>query len=88
MLISVIEDNILYHSAIPTKLDRNSIKKENWVKQRTQELYDMLPQTTLKDRMSYTDIRDEIFTLNYPFLGYVAKTTYVTDPMATYVGQV
>lgn len=74
----------MYYSAIPTKLDRNNYSKQNWIKARTQELYDMLPQTTLKDRMSYTDIRDEIIVLNDSFFGYVAKNTYVTDPMATY----
>ena len=58
--------------------------KKEWIKARTQELYDMLPQTTLAERESYTDIRDEILELNYSFLGYVAKETYVTDPMATY----
>ena len=50
----------------------------------TQELYDMLPQTTLAERNTYTEIRDEIVELNYSFFGYVAKGTYVTDPMATY----
>ena len=74
----------VYYSSIPTKLDRNSMKKKDWIKARTQELYDMLPQTTLKERDSYTEIRDEIIELNYSFFGYVAKGTYVTDPMATY----
>lgn len=58
--------------------------KKEWIKARTQELYDMLPQTTLEDREKYTDIRDEIIELNDAFFGYVAKETYVTDPMATY----
>ena len=75
----------MYHSVIPTKLDRNNYKsKKEWIKARTIELYDMLPQTTLEDRENYTDIRDEIIDLNYSFFGYVAKETYVTDPMATY----
>lgn len=78
------KDNILYHSNIPTKLDRGSMKKADWVKARTQELYDMLPQTTLEERNTYTDIRDEIIEINYAFFGYVAKNQYVTDPMATY----
>lgn len=60
------------------------MKKNDWIKARTQELYDMLPQTTLEDRKQHTDIRDEIIRLNYSFFGYVAKETYVTDPMATY----
>lgn len=74
----------MYHSNIPTKLDRGSMKKADWVKARTQELYDMLPQTTLEERNTYTDIRDEIIEINYSFFGYVAKNQYVTDPMATY----
>ena len=60
------------------------MKKNDWIKARTQELYDMLPQTTLAERETYTDIRDEIIELNMSFFGYIAKITYVTDPMATY----
>ena len=60
------------------------MKKQDWIKARTQELYDMLPQTTLKERESYTEIRDEIIELNYSFFGYIAKNQYVTDPLATY----
>jgi hypothetical protein len=74
----------MYHSEIPTKLDRSMMSKKDWIKARTQELYDMLPQTTLEERNTYTDIRDEIIELNYSFFGYVAKNQYVTDPMATY----
>lgn len=60
------------------------MKKSDWIKARTQELYDMLPQTTLEERNTYTDIRDEIIEINYSFFGYIAKSQYVTDPMATY----
>lgn len=74
----------MYHSEIPTKLDRSMMSKKDWIKARTQELYDMLPQTTLEERNTYTEIRDEIIELNYSFFGYVAKNQYVTDPMATY----
>ena len=74
----------MYYSEIPTKLDRDSMSKNDWVKARTQELYDMLPQTTLEERMQHTDIRDEIIALNYSFFGYIAKKQVVTDPMATY----
>ena len=75
----------MYISSIPTKLNRSDFKtKKAWIKARTLELYDMLPQTTLAEREQYTEIRDEIIRLNYSFLGYVAKETYVTDPMATY----
>jgi len=74
----------LYHSNIPTQLDYKSMKKNDWIKARTQELYDMLPQTTLAEREQYTDIRDEIITINMSFFGYVAKNQYVTDPLVTY----
>lgn len=74
----------LYHSSIPTKLDYKNMKKNDWIKARTQELYDMLPQTTLEEREQYTDIRDEIIELNYSFFGYIAKNQYVTDPLVTY----
>lgn len=78
------KSHLLYHSDIPTKLDYTNMKKADWIKARTQELYDMLPQTTLEERNTYTDIRDEIIELNYSFFGYIAKNQYVTDPMATY----
>lgn len=74
----------MYYSEIPTKLDKSSMKKNDWVKARTQELYDMLPQTTLSERNKFTNIRDEIIEINYPFFGYIAKHTKVTDPIATY----
>ena len=74
----------MYYSEIPTKLDRDSMNKNEWVKARTQELYDMLPQTTLEERMQHTEIRDEIIAINYSFFGYIAKKQVVTDPLATY----
>ena len=48
----------------PTKLDKNSLSKEEWRKLRTIELYDYLPQTTLEERFKYTDIRDAVIDLN------------------------
>lgn len=69
---------------IPTKLDFEHMDKHTWVKARTQELYDMLPQTSLEDRNTYTTIRDEIIELNYSFFGYVARSKYVSDPHVTY----
>ena len=78
------EGKILYYSDIPTKLDCESMSKNEWVKARTQELYDMLPQTTLEERNKFIDIRNEIIELNYSFFGYVAKNQYVTDPLVTY----
>lgn len=74
----------MYHSSIPTQLVRSEMSKKEWVKARTLELYDMLPQTSLEERAKYTDIRDEIIDLNISFFGYVARETYVTDPMVAY----
>lgn len=73
-----------YYSNIPTKLDKSSMSEKEWVKARTQELYDMLPLTTLEERNSYTDIRDEIIAINYSFFGYLAKNKYIADPNVTY----
>lgn len=74
----------MYYSEIPTKLDRKSMTKDVWVKARTQELYDMLPLTSLEERNAHTEIRDEIIEINYAFFGYVAKEAYVTDPLVTF----
>ena len=51
----------------PTKLNKDSMTKEEWRKERTIELYDYLPQTTLEERRTYTDIRDAVIELNYTF---------------------
>lgn len=67
----------------PTKLDRASLKQDEWVKLRTIELYDYLPQTTLEERASYTDIRDEIIELNDNFFWYIAKTKYINNQTAS-----
>lgn len=77
-----------YISNIPTKLDRSSMTEKEWIKARTQELYDMLPLTTLEERMQYTDIRDEIIRLNEKFFGYLAKSKYIADPYVTYEDKV
>ncbi len=58
--------------------------EKEWIKARTQELYDMLPLTTLEERNSYTDIRDEVILLNYKFFAYLAKNKYIADPQVTY----
>lgn len=67
----------------PTKLDRNALSQKDWVKLRTLELYDYLPQTTLKERASYIDIRDELIELNDNFFWYLAKTKYINNPTVT-----
>ena len=68
----------------PTKLDRESLSEKDWVKLRTLELYDYLPQTTLEERYTYTDIRDELVELNYKFFGYVASHTFINNSSITY----
>lgn len=68
----------------PTKLDKNNLSKSDWIKFRTIELYDFLPQTTLEERDTYRIIRDEVIRLNYKFFGFVAKSTYVAAPDILY----
>ena len=53
-------------------------KNHEYIKQRTQELYDSLPHD-LESRKACTDIRDEIIQLNYTFFGYIASSTYVDN---------
>ena len=77
-----------YPTKYPTKLDINSLNDADWRKQRTLELYDLLPQTTLEERATYTDIRDEVVFLNYTFFGYVASHTYVNNTSVTYEDKV
>ena len=68
----------------PTKLDKSKLSKADWVKYRTLELYEYLPQTTLEERAQYTDIRDEIVELNYTFFGYVASHTFINNSSVSY----
>lgn len=76
-----------YPSSYPTKLPElpeNASKKDknDWIKLRTIELYNYLPQTTLEERDSYRDIRDEIITINDSFFWYVAR---LKIPVSQYV---
>jgi len=68
----------------PSKLDRHSMSAEEYRKQRTIELYDYLPQTSLEDRFKYTDIRDAIIDLNYTFFGYIATHTFINNSSISY----
>lgn len=68
----------------PTHLDKSKLSNAEWVKLRTLELYDYLPQTSLEDRFTYTDIRDEIIELNYTFFGYVATHTFINNSSISY----
>lgn len=62
----------------------DSYDKNEEIKNRTIELYDKLPMTSLEDRKACTDIRDEIIELNYPFFKYLAKKLYVDNPSVTF----
>lgn len=68
----------------PTHLDKSKLSNAEWVKLRTLELYDYLPQTTLEERFTYTDIRDEIIELNYTFFGFVANHTFINNSSVSY----
>lgn len=68
----------------PSKLDKSSMSAEEYRKQRTIELYDYLPQTTLEERYQYTDIRDAVIDLNYTFFGYIATHTFINNSSISY----
>ena len=57
--------------------------KQDYIKRRTLELYDSLPQNK-QERMSQTNIRDEIIDLNYAFFGYIATHTFINNSSVTY----
>lgn len=59
------------------------LSKNEYIKQRTQELYDMLPQEE-SERKKHVEIRDEIISLNMAFFGYVASHTFINNPSVTY----
>ena len=68
----------------PSKLDKNSMSDTDYRKERTLELYSYLPQTTLEERATYTDIRDAVFELNYKFFGYLASHHYIANNYSSY----
>lgn len=57
--------------------------KNDYIKRRTLELYDSLPQNK-QERMSQTKVRDEIIDLNYAFFGYIATHTFINNSSVTY----
>lgn len=72
----------------PSKLEplsENATKKQRneWVKLRTLELYSYLPQTTLEERDTYRDIRDEIIELNDSFFWYIARSKTIINQTVT-----
>lgn len=56
---------------------------DDYIKRRTNELYDMLPSDE-EGRKSRKDIRDQIIELNYKFFGYVANQTFINNSYVTY----
>lgn len=74
----------LINTKYPSKLDKESLSEAEYRKQRTIELYDYLPQTSLEDRRKYTDIRDAIIEMNYTFFGYVASNKFVNNNFISY----
>ena len=68
----------------PSKLDRSALTEAEFRKQRTIELYDYLPQTTLEERRTYVDIRDAIIEMNYTFFGYIASHKFVNNNFISY----
>lgn len=63
--------------------DKPVVKGNEKIKQRTQELYAMLPDDE-EERKSRIDIRDELIRINYKFFGYVASHTYVDNTYISY----
>lgn len=68
----------------PSKYDPSSMEEQEYVKLRTLELYDYLPQDSLQHRYQFVDIRDEIVGLNYKLLCWFASNTYVANTSVTY----
>ena len=63
--------------------DGGKISKNEYIKQRTRELYLSLPQEK-EARKARHDIRDEIIELNYAFFGYVASHTFINNSSIDY----
>lgn len=57
--------------------------KQQYIKRRTIELYDMLPEEE-EERKKQLHIRDEIITLNYTFFGYIASHTFINNSSIEY----
>lgn len=68
----------------PSKLDKSKMSDADYRKERTLELYSYLPQTTLEERFTYTDIRDAVIELNYKFFGYLASHHYIASNYCSY----
>lgn len=58
--------------------ESNKKHGKEYIKRRTNELYDLLPMDK-EERKKCFYIRDEIIELNYAFFGYVANNTFVEN---------
>ena len=74
-----MQDDLVIDQAEQDLYDKNET-----VKNRTIELYDKLPMTSLEDRKACTEIRDEIIELNYSYFVFLAKKLYVDNPSVTF----
>lgn len=61
----------------------DKISKNAYIKQRTLEIYDSMPQDKELRKQCLKE-RDEIIELNYAFFGYVATKTFINSTIATY----
>ena len=64
-------------------VEKDRLPTKEYIKQRTLELYDSLPQDE-SNRKLRTDVRDEVIDLNYSFFGYIATHTYINNTSVTY----
>lgn len=71
-------------SKYPTKFNKDEMTQADFRKERTIELYDYLPQTSLEERATYLDIRDAVIDLNYKFFGYIASHKFVNNNYISY----
>lgn len=60
-----------------------SVSKNEYIKQRTLEIYDSLPQDKELRKKCFAE-RDEIIELNYAFFGYIATRTFINNTTVTY----
>lgn len=67
-------------------IDSNPLPKESkqaYIKRRTIELYDSLPEEEV-ERKKHLEVRDEVIELNYTFFGYIASHTFINNSAVSY----
>lgn len=62
---------------------QDKMSKNEYIKQRTLEIYDSMPQDKAL-RKNCLKERDEIIELNYAFFGYIASKTFINNSTVTY----